>query len=167
MKKVIVVAPDFVPSSMPPSLRIRFMINHLSEFGWEPIVVSTDPKYYDWNVDDENYSLLSDNVRICRTKALPTKITKYFGIGDLSIRSIWFVWKEINSICSKEKINALIISVPPYYTMLLGRLIKKKFNIPYIIDYQDPWVTEYYWKLPRNQRPPKWLVAYYASKLKQ
>jgi hypothetical protein len=36
--------------------------------------------------------------------------------------------------------------------MILGRLAHARFGIPYVIDYIDPVVTEYYWKLPRSQR---------------
>jgi len=43
--------------------------------------------------------------------------------------------------------------------MILGRLTRRKFGIPYIIDYIDPWVTDYYNRLPRSQRPPKWFFA--------
>jgi hypothetical protein len=34
-----------------------------------------------------------------------------------------------------------------------------RFGVPYVIDYIDPWVTEYYWNLPRSSRPPKWILA--------
>jgi hypothetical protein len=39
-----------------------------------------------------------------------------------------------------------------------------RLGIPYVVDYIDPWVTEYYWKLPRAQRPPKWLLSYALSR---
>jgi glycosyltransferase involved in cell wall biosynthesis len=49
--------------------------------------------------------------------------------------------------------------------MVLGRLIHHRFGIPYVIDYIDPWISEYYWKLPKSQRPPKWAMAYALSRL--
>ena len=57
-KTVLIVGPDFTPSSYPPALRIRFFAQHLREFGWEPIVLTTDPGYYEWEVDPENEKLL-------------------------------------------------------------------------------------------------------------
>jgi len=41
----------------------------------------------------------------------------------------------------------------------------EKYGIPYVIDYIDPWVTEYYWKVPKAQRPPKWPLVYALSRL--
>ena len=47
----------------------------------------------------------------------------------------------------------------------MGRLAHARFAIPYIIDYIDPYVSEYYWKLPRAQRPPKHALAYYSARV--
>jgi hypothetical protein len=49
--------------------------------------------------------------------------------------------------------------------MVLGRLAHARFRIPYVIDYIDPVVTDYYWKLPRSERPPKYEMAYALARL--
>ena len=70
-KTVLIVGPDFTPSSYPPALRIRFFAQHLREFGWEPIVLTTDPGYYEWEVDPENEKLLPPGLQVIHTRALP------------------------------------------------------------------------------------------------
>src|SRR5271157_2170322 len=54
---------------------------------------------------------------------------------------------------------------PPNPTMVLGRLAHARFGISYVIDYIDPVVSDYYWKLPRSQRPPKYAMAYALARL--
>jgi hypothetical protein len=49
--------------------------------------------------------------------------------------------------------------------MILGRLANAYFGIPYVIDYIDPVASDYYWKLPRSQRPPKHVMAYTVGRL--
>ena len=49
--------------------------------------------------------------------------------------------------------------------MVLGRMARARFGIPYVIDYIDPVLTDYYWKLPRSQRPPKYTMAYTMAAL--
>ncbi len=78
MRRVVIVGADFVPSSYPPALRIRFFAQHLPEFGWEPTVVTTDPRYYEWSVDVENERLLPGSLQVIRTPALPVSAVSAF-----------------------------------------------------------------------------------------
>ena len=165
MKRVAIVGADFAPSSYPPSLRIRFFAQHLPEFGYEPIIVTTHPKYYQWSVDEENNNLVPDTLTVIRTAAMKEKYTRPFGIGDVGMRSMGRHWRTISRLCRQKRIDLLYIPVPPYVPMVLGRLAHLRFGIPYVIDYIDPWVIEYYWKLPKEQRPPKWALAYAMSRV--
>ncbi len=164
MKRVLIIAPDFVPSSLPPATRARFFARHLPEFGWEPIVLTVDPKHYEAAVDHENEQLLSPSLEVIRTGAFSTRWTRKFGVGDVGMRSLWHHWRAIHRICRERKIDLIFIPVPPYVTSVLARLANARFGIPYVIDYIDPWVTEYYWKLPKAQRPPKWRASYWLSR---
>ena len=164
MKRVLIIAPDFAPSSLPPATRVRFFAKYLLEFGWEPIVLTVDPKHYAGTVDRENERLLSPSLEVIRTGAFSTRWTRKFGIGDIGMRSLWQHWQAIKRLRRERKIDLIFIPVPPYVPMVLGRLAHARFGIPYVVDYIDPWVTEYYWKLPRTQRPPKWRMSYALSR---
>jgi len=164
-KTVLIVGPDFTPSSYPPALRIRFFAQHLREFGWEPIILATDPRYYEWSVDPENEKLLPADLEVIRTRALPARLTRKIGVGDLGIRSLWYHWRAVSQLCRQRRVDLIFIPVPPNPTMVLGRLAYARFGIPYVIDYIDPVVSDYYWKLPRSQRPPKYAMAYAMARL--
>ena len=159
-KTVLIVGADFTPSSYPPALRIRFFAQHLREFGWEPIVLTTDPGYYEWSVDPENEKLLPTDLEVIRTRALPARLTRKIGIGDLGIRSLWHHWRALSRLCRQRRVDLILIPVPPNVPILLGRLAYARFGIPYILDYNDPILTDYYWKLPKAKRPPKWALVH-------
>src|SRR5438270_6535632 len=164
MKLVLIISPDFTPSSHPPALRIRFFAQHLREFGWEPIVLTTDPRYYESIVDAENEKLLPPDLEVIRTSALPANLTRKLGVGDLGWRSLWYHWRELSRLCRKKTVDLIFIPVPPNPTMILGPLADVKFGIPYVMDYIDPVATDYYWKLPRARRPPKHALAYVVER---
>src|SRR5436853_1215016 len=158
-RTVLIIGADFSPSSYPPALRIRFFASHLPEFGWRPIILTTEPRYYEWSVDSENENLLPSDLEVIRTRALPAKVTRKVGIGDLGIRSLLHHWCALSQLCRQRQVDLISISVPPNSTMILGRLAHARFGIPYVIDYIDPVITDYYSNLPRSQRPPKYQVA--------
>jgi hypothetical protein len=159
MKTVAIIAPDFCPSSMPPSLRSRFFTDHLREFGWDPVVITTAPEFYEWSIDPENENLLRGDYEIIRTAALSATWTRKLGIGDLGLRSLWHLWRALGGLVRRHHVDMLLITVPPNYPMLLGRLANMRFGLPYIIDFQDPYVTDYYKTVSSEQRPPKWRMA--------
>ncbi len=159
MRTVLIAGADFAPSSLPPALRIRFFANHLADCGWKPIVLTTKPEYYEHEVDPENEKLIRPSVEIIRTKAFPARITRRIGIGDIGMRSLWQHWRAIKRLATERRIDALLIPVPPFVPMVLGRRAWSRFRIPYVIDFIDPWVTEFYRSVPRSQRPPKWFFA--------
>ena len=159
MKRVVIVGADFAPSSLPPALRIRYFASHLAEYGWQPTVLTSNPRHYNWSVDQENERLIPASVNVVRTGALPASLARKFGIGDIGMRTLIQHWAALVRLCLRGQVDLLLIPVPPYMSMILGRLIYAQFKIPYVVDYIDPWVTNYYWKLPPDQRPPKWPLA--------
>lgn len=165
MKRVLIVGADFTPSSYPPALRIRYFAQHLKEFGWEPVILTTHPRYYETAIDEENQHLLPADLEVVRTPAIPAALTRKLGFGDLGLRSLWHHGRAINRLCRERCVDLIFVPIPPYPSIILGRLANARFGIPYVIDYIDPYVTEYYWKLPRSQRPPKHMLAYYTARV--
>ena len=165
MKKVLIIGPDFTPSSLPPALRIQNFVRHLPEFGWEPVVLSVDPRYYDWPFDAGNQGLLPESLQVTRTQALPTQLMRKLGIGDIALRSFAQQLREAYRLCKDDKIDLVFISMPPNYQAVIGRLMHASFGIPYVIDYIDPWVSINYRKLPRAQRPLKRTIAYTVARI--
>jgi hypothetical protein len=164
VKRVLIIGADFSPSSLPPATRIRFFAKHLPEFGWQPIILTTQSRYYESEIDPENERLLPDFLEVVRTRAIPFSWTRKIGMGDLGMRTVWHHWRALSRLHRETKIDLIFIPVPPNISMVLGRLANMRFGIPYVVDYMDPWVTEYYWSLPREQRPPKWLMSYLLSR---
>jgi hypothetical protein len=167
MKRVAIVAPDFVPSGLPPALRIRFFAHHLPEFGWEPVVITTNSTQYNWQVDPDNELLVRKDLEVIHTHALPMSWSRRLGVGDIGIRSLWHNWRALSGVCRDRKVDLVFISVPPYVTSLLGRLAHRRLGIPYVLDYIDPWVSDIYLTLPVSQRPGgrKYLLAHAMAQM--
>jgi glycosyltransferase involved in cell wall biosynthesis len=141
VRDVLIVAPSFTPSSNPPTQRVRFFARHLPTFGWRPRVVSVDPRFYEEPPDAEIASLVPPGLEVLRTRALPARVTRPFGIGDLGIRAYWPMRAALRDICRERRPALLFIPGPPWHTFLLGADMREEFGIPYVLDYIDPWVS--------------------------
>lgn len=137
MRQVLIIAAQFPPGNMTAGHRTRHIAAHLPEYGWRPKVLSVEPCYYGEMLDFELEKLLPEDMQVIRAKALPAILGL---IRDIGIRSFWWHYRAICRAVREEKIDLLYIPVPPYYSMLLGRLIRFRFGIPFAVDYIDPWV---------------------------
>ena len=63
-------------------------------------------------------------------------------------RCFWIgpVIKKIATYISENPVDAIITTGPPHSVNRIGALLKKKFNLPWIADFQDPWTQVDYYK---------------------
>jgi hypothetical protein len=140
MKTVVIVAPHFFPSFLAAVHRARLWAYHLPEFGWEPIIVTTDPRYYECQVDEELNALLPPELTVIRTKAIPTRPIRL--VGNLGFRSAWWYYAAIKRLARERRIDFVHITCDSFPASLIGPFIQSRLGIPYGIDYQDPWIPE-------------------------
>ncbi|MEJ2628853.1 MAG: hypothetical protein P8078_09880, partial [bacterium] len=68
-----------------------------------------------------------------------------FFIPDARVGWNGFAYRKAKDIIKKYKIDTIITTSPPHSTQLIGLKLKKKFNIPWIADFRDPWTDIYYY----------------------
>jgi hypothetical protein len=61
-------------------------------------------------------------------------------VGDLGLRSFLGLYRAAARLLAKEHFDALFITIFPAYTAMLGPMLVRRFGIPFVLDYQDPWV---------------------------
>ena len=141
MHRVLIVAPSYVPSSYPPTHRVRFFARHLPEFGWEPEIVSVEPDDMGEPADPDIHRLAPAAVPVTRSGALPLKLTRRVGLGDLGYRSLLPMRRVLDRVVERTRPDLVFIPGPPWAAFLHGPRLLRRYGIPYVIDYIDPWVS--------------------------
>lgn len=140
MKNLLIIYPHWPPSNLAGVHRARLVANYLPDYGWHPIVLTVHPDYYEEPHDWDLCKTVSDKIEIHQAKAY--KVTKPRLIGDIGLRAFPFLYRHALRIIRERKIDFIWIPIPSFYTALLGRLLHWKAQIPYGIDYIDPWVRD-------------------------
>lgn len=140
MRRVLMVSPHFPPDSSAASHRVRLLAPHLADAGWEPTIVTVDPAGYEGRLDSDLERLLPASLRVERARAWPARWSRRVGLGDLGLRSFTGLRRTCRTILAADRFDALFITVYPVYPALLGPGLKKEFGLPFVLDYQDPWV---------------------------
>jgi hypothetical protein len=163
-RNVLIVAPHFPPSGLPPSHRARQFATHLPRYGWQPTVLTVRPEFYQEALEPELCALVPPAVEVVRTAAIPPRRPGGWGIGDLGARVLWHHGRAICRVCRERRIDLVYLPCPPNHQLLLGRLIHARLGIPYVFDYIDPWMSDW---LETHARPftKLWVVHQLAKHL--
>jgi hypothetical protein len=160
LKRVLIISPYFPPCNAADMQRARMSLPYFKQFGWEAEVVAVDPKYADVSKDPLLAESVPGDIKIHYVKALNKKATSKLGLGSIALRSLYDYRKKVNQLLRQNKFDLIYFSTTQFPVCILGAYWKKKFNIPYVIDMQDPWFSQYYQDKPKHQRPPKHWFSY-------
>jgi len=142
--------------------RVTKLAKYLPRFGWEPVILTVKPiAYYAYDptlLDDLRdvpiYRAASlDPARLLgliSKKALPAR-TKPDGIVGRAARyllpvdskSPWlpFAYQLGKRIVRSYDPDLIFSTAPPLSAHLVGLFLKKKFNLPLVIDFRDPYLN--------------------------
>ncbi|MEW6571624.1 MAG: glycosyltransferase family 4 protein, partial [Nitrospirota bacterium] len=167
MKKVLIIAHSFPPSTSSGARRPFGLVKYLPKFGWEPIVLT--PKLLgrslgEMRIIETDYkdvigslkSKLGFNPQKGLQEQFGMTISKNYNHKTLKSRIIkllkeiitfpddkkgWynFALKNACEFLSGEKIDVIISTSPPVITHLIARELKRQYNIPWIADFRDLW----------------------------
>jgi len=139
--KVLIIYPHYPPSNLVGVHRIRLFAQHLPSYGWRPCILTVHERHYEERLDYDMNRLLPEGQWIVKTSAFPLSRPRL--IGDIGLRAFLFLYFRAVDIIRKEKIDLVYFSIPSYYVVLLGPMLKFRTGILYGVDYQDPWVHEF------------------------
>lgn len=141
MKRALLVSPYFAPSNLAGAQRARIIASRLAEFGWEPIVIAVDPAEYEEECDSASLSLLPAHLRVERVAAFPKWMSRRLGLGDLGLRAQFTMRRKVGELVRQGEADVIFATVLSGYTSLVGAWAKRTFRLPFVLDYQDPWVS--------------------------
>lgn len=164
MKHLLIISPNFPPINAADMHRVRQSLPYFPEMGWKATVVAVEPGFVEMSEDPLLLKTLPGDTEIIRIPAWKPEKTRKFGLGNLGYRSLYSYCKTCSELIRRNRYDLIYFSTTAFPVMVLGRYWKQRFGIPFIIDMQDPWRNDFYLDKPRNERPPKFRIAYTMDK---
>ena len=159
MKQVLIVSPHFPPVDFPDMHRVRVSLPYFREFDWNATILAVSPRFVEGSLEPRFADYLPAGVPIIRTPALPVRWTRMAGLGNLGLRAFPFLYAAGNRLMARGSFDLIYFSTTVFTAIPLGRIWKRRFGIPFVVDMQDPWVNDYYDRHPSVPRPPKHQIA--------
>lgn len=141
-KRCLIISPYFPPSTLAGVHRARYLAKYLPAHGWQPTIICIDPQYHIEKLDFELARLVPPNVDVIRAGAIPVWFSRLFGIaGDIGLRGYFHLRAAVAREMKQKQPDAVLITGSPYYPMLMAGWIKRNWDVPVVLDFQDPWIS--------------------------
>lgn len=149
MKKVLFLAYYFPPAGGGGVQRSSKFVKYLPDFGLEPIVITAN----EVQSEPKDLSLLNDvrKIKIIRTdkdNIIPKLLLnnkyvyEFFNMvvcPDIQLGWLPYLRKKVDNVIKTENISLVYTSCSPFSLNFEGIRIKKKYGIPWVTDFRDPW----------------------------
>jgi hypothetical protein len=153
LRRVLLVSPHFAPINAPDMQRARMSLPHYRAYGWEPIVLAVDDRWQDGVREPELEQTIPPDITIRRSWAIPLAWTRRLGVTNLGLRAWLGLFLKGRQLVRQHQVDLVFFTNTQFITFTLGRLWLRLYGVPYVIDIQDPWRTDYY-KRSGSRRPP-------------
>ncbi|MBI3194311.1 MAG: glycosyltransferase [Ignavibacteriae bacterium] len=161
-RHVLVIAYYFPPLGLSGVQRTLKFVKYLPQFGYQPTVLTVTPTGYfaqDESLLDELNGLdieifragSLDANRLLKKKGVVkmpsermrkflTFLSDSFFIPDNKIGWKNKALKAAIELHKKNNFSLVFATAPPFTDFLIGTELRKRFNLPLVIDYRDPWL---------------------------
>lgn len=140
-RRSLILSLNFPPSNIASVHRGRHLANELHNFGWDPLILTVNPRFYKEKSDLELLKLVKGKTPILETDALPLSLTRWLQIGDLGLRTLPYLHQKMRNVCEAYRPSVVFMTGWPFYQMLSTKWIEQVLKLPVILDFQDPWVS--------------------------
>jgi glycosyltransferase involved in cell wall biosynthesis len=138
VRKVLVLTYHFPPSAASGTFRLLGFVRHLPRFGWQSVVVA--PSRIPWEpVDEQLLQQIPTGTPVCSVPYPQARLLK--GVRWLMPNAVWLprAWRACVRMVRTYQPDALLSSSPPHCVHLLGLYLKRRFGLPWVVDFRDPW----------------------------
>lgn len=160
-RTILIIAYYFSPMGLSGVQRTLKFAKYLAQFGWKPTVLTVTPTGYyaqDTTLLDE---LDGTGIEIVRAGSLDpnsffkkkgtiplpsermrkvfTFLSDFFFIPDNKIGWKRKAMQAANALFDKKRFDVIFATAPPFTDFLIGAELSKKYKVPLVLDYRDPW----------------------------
>ena len=151
--RLLIVSPHFPPSNAADMQRVRLILPYLKDSGVEAEVLGVEAEQVNVPKDPWLVPGLPADVLIHRVKALGLKWARFPGLGILSFRALRALRRKGDELLRSGRFDLVYFSTTQFGIHVLGPYWKKRHSVPFVMDYQDPWVSDYYREHPEVNPP--------------
>lgn len=143
MRRVLLVTSSYAPTTIADMHRARHLAWELPKLGWDaellyPGVAFQRVEY----VDDDSDSLFNPHAACHEVAPQSDWLFRLLKMRTIGVRAFLPLYRAGRALLRSRKFDLVYITTANFPLFCLGRRWARMFNVPYVLDYHDPWVRD-------------------------
>jgi hypothetical protein len=160
--RLLIISPHFPPVNAADMQRVRLVLPYLLDHKVAAEVLCVGVSQVASPQDEWLAQGLNSAVKVHRVRALGLGWGRLPGFGTLTFRALGALRHYGDALLRRGAFDLIYFSTTQFGLHVLGPQWKQKFRVPFLMDYQDPWVSDYYREHP-DVVPPGGRLKYTVS----
>jgi glycosyltransferase involved in cell wall biosynthesis len=152
LRRVLILTYHFPPSAASGSFRMLGFARHLPSHGWRPVVVA--PPSLPWEpVDPDLAGRVPPEAVVYRVPYRSGRLAR-----RVALFASWLpaALPTCRKAAREQKPDVVLTSGPPHEVHWLGLWLKRRYGLPWVADFRDPWYPV--WRLEAGRGVTRALI---------
>ncbi|MCD6378829.1 glycosyltransferase, partial [bacterium] len=168
-KRILIVVNFFPPAGGGGVYRPLSFVKYLARLSWKVTVLTPNPGEF-WISDPGLEDQIPDGVSVVRTFSLsPSRLLnaiekrkkhdrsrrstggfelfrrlgEFILLPDTYVGWTPFAYRAVSRLCRNKDFDVILSTSPPDSTHLAAGRLSRKYGIPWVVDFRDPWISLY------------------------
>jgi hypothetical protein len=116
----------------------------MKDAGWNCEVLAATPQSVSMPIDAWMEEGIPDDIPVHRVQPSGLRWAAVPGFGSLDVRALRVLRRTGDELLRSGRFDVVYFSTTAFGLHVLGPYWRRRHNVPFVMDYQDPWVTDYY-----------------------
>jgi len=140
MRRVLIVTASYYPALLADTHRARLLAPELKNFGWEAEVLAAGLKFQRPDAIESDSSAFFDHaIPVHFAEGPACSIFSLFNMRSIGWRAFVPMFRQGNRLLSTRKFDLIYLSTTQFNLFYLGILWQRRFKVPFLLDFHDPW----------------------------
>ncbi|MBS0209200.1 MAG: glycosyltransferase [Planctomycetes bacterium] len=139
-RRVLIVVGCYEPCMLADMHRARMLAFDLPKCGWDVEILAPEQAFQAANiVDQDSAGLFAPNVPVHYARRSFDALFRRLTVRSVVWRAWWPMYRLGASLLSSGRFDLVYISTAQPQFFCLGPMWKRRYDIPYVLDFHDPW----------------------------
>lgn len=160
MRRVLLVTSSYAPVTIADMHRVRHLAWDLYKLGWDAEILVPGLEFQRPDCfEPESAPLFNPEVECHEVTPRDFKLFSLLNVRSIGWRALRPMADRGAELLRRKSYDLIYISTANFNLFCLGRWWSREFNIPYVLDYHDPWVRDQIDYSTTSNPLKRWLSA--------